>query len=92
MQLIQFFISTMLLALVVTFVILLLTKSGMRDFLRDKFAAHKDLELIAEAIDCDFCFGFWLSLAFSMCLLFITKDATWIMCPFLTSPIIRALL
>ena len=92
MQLIQFFISIMLIAFAVTFIILLLTKSGMRDFLRNKFAAYKDLEIIAEAIECDFCFGFWLSLILSICLCIITNDTTWIICPFLSSPIIRFLL
>ena len=92
MQLIIFFIKIVLIALVITFGMLVLTKSGIRDFLRDKFASHKDLEIVAEAIDCNFCFGFWLSFIIAISLFIITGNVHWIVSPIFVSPIIRFLL
>lgn len=84
--------NSFILALFITFVIIVLTKVGLRDFLRNICDKKKGFELFAEAIDCNFCFGFWLSLFCAVWLSLITEDNNWLICPFLAAPLIRFLL
>ena len=53
--------QTIVVALIATFVILLLGKTGLRTKLRD-FSDEQGVSLIADMLDCDFCLSFWTCL------------------------------
>lgn len=78
-------------ALTSTFTILFADKTHIRYKVRD-WCAVKRLNLIVQAIECDFCFSFWIATFVSIVLAIITLDTKWIVVPFLASPLIRFLL
>lgn len=77
----------MLLALAVTFVIQFAEKSGYRDWAIDRTDG-----LLRQMLQCDFCLGFWTSLAFSIILAFILGHWWLVFMPAFTTPIIRYLI
>lgn len=79
------------LTLLTSFILLLLTKTGVRYWLRD-FYDSVGFSKIAKMLDCDFCFSFWLSLVVAMLLALMQKDLTWIATPIFSTPLIRILL
>lgn len=78
-------------ALAVAFVILVLTKTGLRDKARDAFDI-KHIEFMAKMIDCDLCLSFWLSMSICIPEAISTCDVTWLIIPVFSTPITRFIL
>lgn len=79
-----------MIALICAFVELVTTKTGTRYKLRD-LSDELEFPLIAKMLDCDFCFGFWLSVLTSTIAAFVTLDPSYLSVPFFAAPIIRFL-
>lgn len=77
-----------LVALGTTFIIIFLTKTLLRDKLRDFFDNHK-LNILAELVECDFCFGFWAAFVISIILAIFSQDSRCLFIPLFASPLIR---
>lgn len=78
---------TFIIALTVAFIILLIGKLGLRNYL-----IARAPKLISELLECDFCLSFWLSLILACILAIIIGDINIIFIPVLSTPIIRFLL
>lgn len=80
------------------FIILGAMKTEIRYKVRDIFDAlyftceRKLFKLIASMLDCDYCLSFWLSLSIAIIAFILTKDSSWLLTPFLATPLIRFLL
>lgn len=77
-------------ALVSAFIELTASKTGLRYRLRD-WCDQAGFGAFAEMLECDFCFGFWLSMLVSVILVFITLDPAYMCIPIFASPLIRLL-
>lgn len=75
-------------ALFSAFIILFLSKTGLRDFI----ILHSPIKLISELFDCDFCLSFWTSLALSVIFTILLNNVFLMLLPFLCAPLIRKLL
>lgn len=78
-------------ALAAAFIVLVAIKTQTRYKVRDLCDVH-GLKLIAQMLDCDFCFGFWSGVAVAIVLSIITLDLTWITVPIFSSPLTRYLI
>lgn len=78
---------TIILALFVAFIILVIGKLGLRNYI-----IARAPKLISELVECDLCLSFWLSLILAIILAIIFKDMSIIIIPFLSTPITRFLL
>lgn len=78
-------------ALIATFVILFMTKTNTR-FIFMNYCDSKKFHIIAEMLNCDFCFSFWISFIISCVYALVTNDITCLFIPIFSSPIIRFLL
>lgn len=76
-------------ALVSAFIILVTTKTGIRDTARD-LSDRAGFSLIAEMLDCNLCISFWTSLI--ICLLISPYDISFIVVPIYSTPITRILI
>lgn len=91
----QFLAVIVIVALAVSFIYLLFTKWHVWEYLQihadgwlEKIT-HRRTEFLNEAFSCIFCMGWWLSVIICVILLCITGDASYIIVPFCTVPIIR---
>lgn len=75
----------------VSFVVLLLTKTGLRDSMRDN-ADAAGLDLVAKAIDCDFCLCWWVALSSAIAISMATGTVKYLPLAILSTPIARILL
>lgn len=80
-----------MIALGVTFMILVLMKTGLRYKVRDEFDLQ-GISIIAKMIDCDLCLSFWLSVFLCIVQAAISGDITWLIIPIFSTPITRFLL
>lgn len=78
-------------ALVVAFIILTATKTGLRNKLRDK-AVDNNLNILADMLECDLCFSFWVSVAICLILSVFNKDFGFLAIPVFSTPISRFML
>lgn len=78
-------------ALIVTFTILVLTKTGLRDKARDAFDL-KGIKFMADMIDCNLCLSFWVSVCTCISAAIYNGDISWIYVPVFSTPITRFLL
>lgn len=78
-------------ALLVAFIVLATSISGIRDKARD-WCDKYNAPIIAKMLNCDFCFSFWTGILISLVLVMITKDASYMIIPILSTPITRLLL
>ena len=78
---------TIILALFVAFIILVIGKLGLRNYV-----IARAPKLISELVECDLCLSFWLSLILAIILAIIFKDMSITIIPFLSTPITRFLL
>lgn len=74
-------------SLAVSFTILVLEKTGLREKLRDLSGKT----LFADMLECDFCLGFWLSVLITVGLLLSGYEISFLM-PIYTAPFIRRIL
>lgn len=86
--------SIIAVALLSAFIILVLTKTGLRDELIDAccFSRNKKLRKVGEMLQCDLCFSFWMSVVICIILFVITFDLSMLAIPFLSTPITRFIL
>lgn len=75
-------------ALLATFIILLLGKLGIRDYIVTK----SPVKFISELFDCDFCLGFWVACLITGVIALCLGDITVMLIPFFSTPITRFLL
>lgn len=87
----QIAVVTLFVALFVAFIILFLEKTELRSIMRD-MCDKKHLRLLADMLDCDFCFSFWLSTLISLCIAVLLQDCAFLIIPILSTPITRILL
>lgn len=80
-----------LVALAAAFVILVSTKNGSRERVRD-ICDLKKAHIIANMLDCDLCFSFWVSVAICIMQTLVSGDTSWLIVPIFSTPITRFLL
>jgi hypothetical protein len=84
--------------LITAFIILWSMKTEYRYKVRDFFdiqfnrTGKKYFKLISDMLDCDFCLSFWVSLVIAALIAIITFDFSWLLIPFMSTPLIRFLL
>lgn len=79
-----------LIAMLVAFIMLLLAKTNLRDKMRDYFD-KKGITLIADMLNCDFCFSFWLGVVFVFFIWALTGHF-WYETLFCVPPLVRFIL
>lgn len=77
----------LLISLLAAFIILLISKIGLRDYL-----INNTKGLLQQLLECDFCLGFWIAVCISILAAIILKDHYIVFVPFFSSPITRFLL
>lgn len=70
------------------FVIQVLEKWG----LRDKWQVNCQVKLLAQMLSCDFCFGFWISVVFSVISAILFNNIGLIFIPIISAPLTRRIL
>lgn len=70
------------------FVILLMGRTGFRDYI----VSNSSIKLFSELFACDFCLSFWCNLACAIGVAFVDGNCTYLLLPFLSTPITRSLL
>lgn len=85
--------KTFAIALIVTFFVLLSNRSGVREAFIRWLASHEGrlFGLMAEAVSCDFCLGFWLSLIVSTAYAYVSGCPYDVFMCVLSAPIVRFL-
>lgn len=78
-------------ALVSAFLVLLITKTGLRYSARDR-ADKVGLHLIADALDCDFCTSWWTNFALAWTVVCISGDLSYLPLSVPATPITRYLI
>ena len=80
-----------IITLLVSFIILATTKSEIRERVSNFFAL-RNINLLYELVECDFCLGFWLSLIVSVIFALFSHDFRYIFVAIFSSPLIRFIL
>lgn len=75
------------LSLFAAFVILLITKIGLREWVQT-FAP----KLLSKLFSCDFCLSFWICVLISFVFYIFVKDENILVLPFLASPLTRLMI
>lgn len=78
-------------ALLAAFLILFLRKTGIAERLRNFFDKYQATKVIADMLDCDFCFSFWVCVFISILYYAAAKDFS-ILYPLCATSITRFLL
>lgn len=78
-------------ALLVAFIVLFTSISGLRDKARD-WCDKYNVSIIAKMLNCDFCFSFWVSVIISTIFMTLSKDISYMFIPILSTPLTRFLL
>ena len=81
---IQFVCVIVLVALMASFLVLLLTKWGVVEWLQ----VHGD-ELLSKMASCSFCLSFWMCLLLTLVVVLGTDNALYMSVPFFATPITR---
>ncbi len=85
----QIIMLAILLALLTSFVVLFISKTGVRD----NIVQMTKSKLISELFACDFCLCFWISMALCIAAIFVfNSNLLIIFMPFISTPISRVLL
>lgn len=84
---INFIISVALIALVASWTILFMTKTGAREYIE----VHAP-RLVAEMFSCDFCLAWWLGVILSAALAIGIGEWIYLCCPFFSTTLTRRLL
>lgn len=85
---IDFILTTVIIALIVCWIMLFIGKTGIREYVQ----VHAKRKLIAEMFSCDFCLSWWLCLFFSLIFAASMGDPIMAACAFCATPITRYLL
>lgn len=81
------FLALAYIALIASFIILLIGKLGIRDRI-----IVKAPKLISQLFECDFCLSFWTSLILAVILAVISKEMSILLIPIASTPITRILI
>lgn len=81
---IQFICAAIIIALIACWVILFITKIGLREYLQ----VHST-KVISQMFSCDFCVSWWLCLLLSVCFSIGAGDPVLLFCAFCATPITR---
>lgn len=74
-------------ALISAFVILLITKIGLRDFI-----IEQGPKLISKMFNCDFCLSFWTNVFIALIMAASMECLSFIIIPILAAPVTRVLI
>lgn len=80
-----------IIATIAAFVILFLTKTGLREKLRN-YCDKVGIRVLADMLDCDFCLSFWICSVLAIMLTILTCDIHWLLAICCSTPITRILL
>lgn len=75
-------------ALLAAFIILLLGKLGIRDYI----VSRSPVKFISKLFDCDFCLSFWTACLIAGIAALCIGDITFMLIPFFSTPLTRFLL
>lgn len=87
MRMMNFVLSVVLVALLSAFVVIVLTKWQIREFIQ----VHGG-NFFGRMADCDFCFGFWIAVLLSVGATCTVGDCRLLLIPLFSAPITRILL
>ena len=82
-----FIIKVFWVALAAAFAILFISKIGLRDNI-----VSEALDLISQLFSCDFCLSFWTAVVICFFALLVTQDPSFLVVPFVSTPITRMLI
>lgn len=77
-----------IIALLSNFVVLFISKIG----LRDKIIMKAKVKKISEMFDCDFCLSFWTNVVICLVCSIVMSDISIMLIPFIAAPITRFLI
>lgn len=80
-------IDTIIIALISAFIILLITKIGLRDFI-----IERGPKLISKMFNCDFCLSFWTNVFVAFFIAALLGFLPLIVAPIFATPITRILI
>lgn len=80
-------LAALIIALAAAFIILLIGKLGLRDYIIERAP-----RLISQLFSCDFCLSFWISLILAIILAAIFGEPDFLFTPIFSTPITRMLL
>lgn len=95
MAIVDYFIWVLLIALTAAFIILLLTKIGIIEWLQvNGIKAKNDRlnDIVSKLANCNFCLSFWSGLILSVIVALVTSNYELLIAPILTAPITRYVL
>lgn len=84
----QFLQSLVFSASLAAFVILFISKIG----LRDNIIMKSPVKLISQLFECDFCLSFWANVCISILICIAMKDPKYIVIPFFAAPLTRIMI
>lgn len=87
MELLNFALESWLIAMFTTFTLLFLRKIGFIE----RMQVHGNW-FVSQLFQCAFCLSFWLNLVFSIILVLVTSELTFIFIPFFSTPLSRHVL
>lgn len=87
MELLNFVLTSWLVAMLTTFTLLFLRKIGFIE----RMQVHGNW-FVSQLSQCAFCLSFWLNLVFSIILVLVTSELTFIFIPFFSTPLSRHVL
>ena len=83
----NFILFTIIVALIASFIVLLLNKVGVLEWMQ-----IKGNEFISKMANCHFCLSFWVALIISIFIAFYFQNPILILVPICSTPITRILL
>ena len=86
-MMIEFAISVLLVALLSAFIVIVLTKWKIREYIQ----VHGG-NFFGKMADCDFCFGFWIAVLLSVGAAIAVGDCSFLFVPLFSAPITRYIL
>ena len=95
MAIVDFFIWILLIALTAAFIILLLTKVGIIEWLQvNGLKAKNDRlnDIVSKLANCHFCLSFWTGFILSVIVALLVSDCTLLCAPIFAAPITRFIL
>lgn len=81
-------INSVIIACISAFIILFLTRIG----LREKVVVLSPIRLLSELFSCDFCLSFWIGLIITIIFIVVSGNFSLFLCTIITPPITRFLI
>lgn len=87
---IELFFTSMVVACVTAFVVTLLHKWGIVEYMQ--IHADEYPELVNKLFACDFCLSWWVSVFFCLIIFVPLSNLLVLLCPFIATPVAKSLL